>query len=92
VGSALQVGPPITSLSPVAAVKDKIDIEVTGTGTCEYSATSMAGTFKTNVQAEITISEQSVKKVAGGFFCPAEGKVDLVTLLFTTDGTIITPS
>ena len=59
-------------------------MEITGTGPCKYSASAINGVFITNAApATINVSEQEVKKVEGGFFCPSSGKLDMEFDLYT---------
>jgi hypothetical protein len=60
-------------------------LEITGTGPCKYSTASVTGSFVTNVDAAVTVSEQEAKKSEGGIFCPSSGKLDMVFDLQTTD-------
>lgn len=62
-------------------------LEFTGTGSCKYSTAVVSGTFTTNVTPPtLSVSEQEAKKVEGGFFCPAFGKLDMDFDLYA-DGT-----
>jgi len=68
-------------------------LEVTGTGPCKYSTSSISGTYTTNqTPVTVTFSEQKAVKSEGGFFCPAEGKLDLEFDLYTTSGVGLTIS
>jgi hypothetical protein len=67
-------------------------LEVTGTGVCKYSATTINGTYSTGVTpTPVTVSEQEAKKTEGGFFCPASGKLDMVFDLYTDNLPTETP-
>ena len=71
----------------------KFDLEITGTGNCEYSTPSVTGTFPTgDVDATVTVWEQPSSKIAGGIFCPSSGKLDMHFDLYTTNGETITIS
>jgi len=59
-------------------------LEITGTGPCKYSTAAVAGTFTTNTTpATVKVTEQEAKKLEGGFFCPASGKLDQDFDLYT---------
>jgi hypothetical protein len=62
-------------------------LEVTGTGPCKYSTEKVTGTYTTNADAAVTVSEQESKKSEGGIFCPSSGKLDMVFDLYTTGAT-----
>lgn len=61
-------------------------LEITGTGPCKYSIPSISGTYGTNADATVTLSEQIVKKSEGSFFCPLDGKLDMFFDLTTPSG------
>ncbi len=63
--------------------------ELTGTGVCKYSATSLSGTLATSAST-VNFAEQEAKKTEGGIFCPASGKIDLDTDMTTTEGAPVT--
>ncbi|MGN6588416.1 MAG: hypothetical protein ACTHKT_13260 [Solirubrobacterales bacterium] len=69
----------------------KFDLEITGTGNCEYSTASVLGTYLTNAAATVNISEQAASKVAGGIFCPSSGKLDMDFDLYTDNLPTETP-
>ena len=62
---------------------------ITGSGVCKYTSTSMTGTFVTNTDAGLKLSEQEVKLSEGGIFCPSSGKVDVDSDETTTNGTTL---
>jgi hypothetical protein len=64
-----------------------LTMEITGTGTCKYSTSSMTGSHLTNANLKFSVFEQVVKKVEGGIFCPAEGKADMDLDWYTTGST-----
>jgi hypothetical protein len=70
-----------------AAAGIKFILEVTGTGPCEYERSTttgpIKGTFTTHSTGDalLTISEQEAVKIAGGFFCPSSGKLDMTFTL-----------
>jgi hypothetical protein len=60
----------------------------TGFIDCSFTGTGLAGTFKgplsaTQANGEVTISEQSMTKEAGGFLCPKTNKLDITTTPLT---------
>jgi hypothetical protein len=65
-------------------------LEVTGTGPCKYSTEKVTGTYLTNAEATVNISEQEAKKHEGGIFCPSSGKLDMDFDLYTTGATTTT--
>jgi hypothetical protein len=67
-------------------------LEITGTGPCRYKSSLVNGTHNTNVTpATIKITEQELKKIEGGFFCPASGKLDQDFDLYTDNLPTETP-
>jgi hypothetical protein len=64
-------------------------LSVTGTGNCKYSSVTVTGTFVTNEDATVKITNQGAKKVEGGIFCPGEGVLNMHFDLQTTNGATI---
>jgi hypothetical protein len=64
-------------------------LSVTGTGNCKYASATVTGTFLTNADATVKITNQGAKKVEGGIFCPGEGVLNMDFDLQTTAGTTI---
>jgi len=59
-------------------------------GECTYSRGNVTGTFTTGgTQAHLTASEVEFTRIAGGFGCPASGKLDMTYKLETTNGTAL---
>jgi hypothetical protein len=75
------------SVTGCAGAPVQFTLEVTGTGKCKYSTAAVNGSYTTNVTPNpVVVSEQEAKKIEGGFFCPASGKLDMTFNLYT-DGT-----
>ena len=61
-------------------------LDVTGLTECPYSAASVTGTFNTNADATVNVSEQLATRSNSNFFCPSSGKLDMDFDLTTTGG------
>ena len=65
-------------------------LDVTGGPTCRYSVASITGSYITNADATVNVSEQLAKRESEEeFLCPKEGKLDMDFDLTTTDGTTL---
>jgi len=65
-----------------------VHVKCSGFLDCSYTGAGLAGTFKgpllaTQENGEVTISEQSLSKEAGGFLCPKTAKLDITTTPLT---------
>jgi hypothetical protein len=52
-------------------------LSVTGTGICKYSSATVTGTFVTNADATVKLTNQAANKVEGGIFCPSTGVLNM---------------
>jgi hypothetical protein len=67
-------------------------ISVTGSGFCRYSSATLTSTYATGADATLKVTNQTVKKTEGGFFCPGEGVLNIDLDLTTTGGTTLAVS
>lgn len=68
-------------------------LAITGSVTCKYETAKVLGTFNTNADAQVTVSEQGAKgESSNSFLCPSEGKLDMVFALTTKAGGTLTVS
>lgn len=66
-----------------------ITFDLTAAGiTCKYSTASLTGTYITNAEATVNLSEQpATEENHELFFCPDTGKIDMDIDLYTTGAT-----
>jgi hypothetical protein len=58
-------------------------LNLTGNGPCKYETEKVTGTYETGLPG-LTVDNQPVSKVEGGFFCPSTGELDMTFNLYTT--------
>ncbi len=66
-----------------------VTLDITGLPECNYAAASLTGTYLTNADATVNLTDPSTKEVGGSFLCPDEIFVDMDLDLTTTDGTTL---
>ena len=69
-------------------------LNVTGVGTCKYTAANIAAVITTDKpelpkDAEVNISSQPFAEEGSLFFCPSAGQLDMEIVLTTTSGTTL---
>jgi hypothetical protein len=60
-------------------------LTLTGLGPCEYASNTVLGTYTTNAEATVNISEQVATLTNTGSFCPSSGKLDMDFDLYTNN-------
>jgi hypothetical protein len=64
-------------------------LSITGTGVCKYSTTTVTGTFTTNADATVKVTNQAASKVEGGIFCPGTAVLNMDFDVTTPNGATI---